>query len=528
MIETIGKLLWATPGWAAQADGAGLDEASVAQVLEEAGKLARDVLEPLAKVADEAGCRVEAGRVKTPAGYPETYRRLGADGWITADLDPDLGGMGLPVALHVAASLPFEGAALPFMMALGSTRAGAHCLAEHAPGLREVWCPKLAEGEWSLTICISEPDAGSDVGRIRTKAAPDGDAWRLSGTKCWISFGDHDMAARIGHLALARTGTAEEGTRGLSLFLVPNLTDDGADNGVRVERIEEKLGLHGSPTCVLRFEESQAVMIGEPGRGLAQLFTMIELMRLQVGSQGAGVSLRCNELARGYAADRKQGGKPSEAPVPIDTHPDVQRMLDSIEAQALVSTAMMLEAAVAVGAKRTDYAAFLLPLAKTFCGEGAQEAASTTIQVLGGAGYTREWPAERLYRDARICTIYEGTTGMQGQDFLFRRLLKDEGAGLATFAEAMRTELSPGVGLELLSRLEALSETVRAGAPGGQMAAADGFLRAGWACVSACLAERVKALGFEAPMAQYLALAPARFALAEAQVMHGLGEVPNS
>ncbi|MFW2542259.1 acyl-CoA dehydrogenase family protein [Primorskyibacter sp. 2E107] len=524
MIETIQRVLWATPGWAAQANAAGLDEAAVAQVMEEAAKLARDLLEPMAAEADARGCRLEDGRVKTPAGYPEAYKRLGSDGWICADLDPDFGGMGLPVALHVAASLPFEGAAMPFMMALGASRAGAHLLADLAPDLRDDWCPKLAAGDWAVTICISEPDAGSDVGRIRTRAVQDGPVWRLSGTKCWISFGDHDMTDRIGHLALARTGTVEEGTRGVSLFLVPNLTDDGKDNGVRIERIEEKLGLHGSPTCVLRFEDSEGTMIGAPGRGLAQLFTMIELMRLQVGGQGAGITLRCAELARGYAAERRQGGAPSKAPPAIASHLDVARMLDAIDAQALISTALMVEAAVAVGDGQGDYAAFLLPLAKTFCGEGAQEVASTAIQVLGGSGYTREWPAERLYRDARICTIYEGTTGMQGQDFLFRRLLRDGGAGLRAFAERMRAERSPGVGLALLTRFEGLSERVAEAGHSGQLAAADGYLRAGWACVSACLAERIAAQGFDTEMAGWLALAPARFGLAEAQVEFGLAQ----
>ncbi|MFZ7090243.1 acyl-CoA dehydrogenase family protein [Primorskyibacter sp. 2E233] len=529
--ETILSLLQATPGWAAQADRAGLDDTGVAQILDEARKLAEAVLDPLAGVADAEHCRIESGRVKTPAGYPETYRRFGADGWICADLDPDFGGMGLPLALHVAASLPFEGAAMPFMMALGSSRAGAHLLAELAPDLRDVWCPRLAAGDWAVTICISEPDAGSDVGRIRTKAVKDGGTWRLSGTKCWISFGDHDMTDRIGHLALARTGTPEEGTRGLSLFLVPNITDDGADNGIRVERIEEKLGLHGSPTCVMRFEDSLGTMIGAPGRGLAQLFTMIELMRLQVGGQGAGIILRCAALARAYAEDRKQGGSPKSPPVPIISHPDVQRQLLAIDAQAAVTTALMFEAAVAVEEGRTDagmqaYAAFLLPLAKTFCGEGAQEATSATIQVLGGAGYTREWSAERLFRDARICTIYEGTTGMQGQDFLFRRLLKDQGAGLKALGDRMRGELGEGPGIDLLAQFEALSERLAKASASAQLAAADGYLRAGWAAVSACLAQRVAGLGGErAAAADYwLALAPARFGMAEAQVTYALAK----
>ena len=520
--DLIHRILTATPGWAVQRDGAGLDETDCAQILTEAGKLAEDVLKPLAATADARHCRVEAGRVKTPEGYPQAYRLMGENGWITADLAPDLGGMGVPLALHVAASLPFEGAALPFMMALGSTRAGAHCLAACAPDLAADWAPKLAEGRWALTICISEPDSGSDVGRIRTRATRDGDQWRIDGTKCWISFGDHDMAERIGHLCLARTGTAEEGTRGLSLFLVPH------DHGVHVERIEEKLGLHGSPAGAMRFEGASGQMIGAPGRGLSQLFTMIELMRLQVGGQGAGLALACADLARAYAADRKQGGKPTAPPVPIDTHPDVQRMLIGIDARAMLSTSLICEAAVAVQAGRDDpemtaYAAFLLPLAKTFNGEGASRAASDCIQVLGGAGYTREWPAERYYRDARITTIYEGTTGMQGQDFLMRRLGKDQGAGLAVLAGRMR-DSGDALGLRLLERFEALSAKVLSRDAGAQMAAADAVMRAGWVLTSAYLAARLMSVsGCADAMQFWRGTLEAKMGLHEAEVARAIG-----
>lgn len=526
--DFIARMLAATPGWAEQAAGAGLEAGDVGQILDQASKLSENLLMPLAARADAEGCRMQDGRVIAPSGYREAYRQMGGDGWICADLDPDFGGTGLPLALTTGVNILFEGAALPFMMAAGSSRAGAHLLAVQAPELGRVWCPKVATGEWALTICISEPDAGSDVGRARTRAARDGAGWTVSGTKCWISFGDQDFTDRIGHLALARTGTPEEGSRGLSLFLVPATRDDGSDNGVRIERIEEKLGLHGSPTCVLRFEGSQGALIGEPGRGLAQLFTMIELMRLQVAWQGAGVALEAADVARAYAADRRQGGSPKGPAVPIIEHADVQRQLTAIEAQAAVSTAMICEAAVALDAGRTDpaeaaYAAFLLPLAKTFNGEGAQEAASGAIQVLGGAGYTREWKAERLYRDARILTIYEGTTGMQGQDFLLRRLVRDGGKGLSAFAAKLR---GAGQDTALLERFEALSAELSARSTEGQLAVADGYLRAGWCVVSAYLAERLAGMGGrEAELGAYwLALAPARMALAEAQIRWGLSQ----
>ncbi|WP_121631681.1 acyl-CoA dehydrogenase family protein [Tropicibacter alexandrii] len=520
-MRLVEAILNATPGWDAQLAEAGLDATDVSQILTEAARLAETTVAPLAGIADREHCKVVEGRVKTPAGYAEAYRALGENGWITADLSPEFGGMGLPLALNAAVILPFEAAAQPFMMASGSTRAGAHLLADRAPDLAADWCPKASEGKWTITICISEPDAGSDVGRIRTKAVQDGDTWRIDGTKCWISFGDHDMADRIGHLCLARTGTPEEGSRGLSLFLVPN------DQGIFVERIEEKLGLNGSPTCVLRFEGAKGHLIGEPGRGLSQLFTMIELMRLQVGGQGAGIALACAGLARAYAADRKQGGKPSAPPVPIDTHPDVQRMLTALDAQAMLSTALVLEAAATVQAGHGDaamsaYAAFLLPLTKTFNGEGACEAAYTAVQVLGGAGYTQEWPAERYYRDARILTIYEGTTGMQGQDFLMRRLGKDQGAGLAVLAGRIRAG-EDSLALRLLDRFEALVADVLAQDMGVQMAAADAVLRAGWVLTSAYLAARLTGVpGCAEAMRFWQATLEAKMGLYEAEVARAL------
>ena len=520
--ETLLSLLDATPGWAAQAAAADLDDTATLQILSEAAKFAQTALAPLAAHADTAGCRVEDGRVRTPDGYAHAFRQMGADGWIAADLDPDLGGMGLPLALHAAASLSMEGAALPFMMALGSTRAAAHCLAATAPELAAEWCPKLASGQWAATICISEPDAGSDVGRIRTKATAEGEGWTVSGTKCWISFGDHDMAERIGHLCLARTGAPEEGTRGLSLFLVADARQDGSRNGIFVERIEEKLGLHGSPTCVLRFESAEATLIGAPGRGLPALFNMIELMRLQVGVQGAGVAATCATLARDYAGDRRQGGRPDAAPVAIATHPDVRRQLWLMEARALIAAALVVETAVTLGQAQggdpeaAALSAFLLPLAKTFGGEMGQANACAAIQVLGGAGYTREWPAERHFRDARITTIYEGTTGMQAQDVLFRRLLKDG----ATIRAALTARLEgDAVFPALLARLDTLVERLSGAEPQAQAFAADAALRAAWEVVAAGLAERLLgSLGPSAALDLWLSGAAARMGLAEAGV----------
>ncbi|WP_323771255.1 acyl-CoA dehydrogenase family protein [Antarctobacter sp.] len=520
--ELLAQILSRTPGWAAQSASAGLDDTAVTQILGETFKLAEETLAPLAARADAEGCRVDNGRVRTPEGYGEAYRALGDGGWLAADLPDDLGGLGLPLALHVAAALPLEGAALPFMMLPGSSRAAAFCLAANAPDLAAEWCPRLADGTWAATICISEPDAGSDVGRIRTKAKPQGDGWRISGTKCWISFGDQDMTDRIGHLLLARTGDAAEGTRGLSLFLVPNVTDDGVSNGIHVERIEEKLGLHGSPTCVLRFEDAAGTMIGAPGRGLPALFTMIERMRLQVGTQGAGVAASCARLARSYAQDRRQGGTPAAPAVPLTAHPDVDRQLLLMEARALLLAALVLETACTLDAAKAGskqaaaLAPVLLPLAKTFGGELGQDNASAAIQVLGGAGYTREWPAERHFRDVRITTIYEGTTGMQAQDLVLRRLLKDDRALDAFPGDAPDDLAVP----PLLARFADLIGRLKAADTTARLYGADGVLRAAWCVQSAVLAVRLQGMSAQTDRALdlWLSQCPAQMAQAEAGV----------
>lgn len=509
--ELISNLLHLTPGWEAIATAAGLERDDTEMILAEAGRVAEDLLAPLAARADAEGCRVENGRVRTPAGYPEAFAKLGEDGWLAADLPEAFGGQGLPTTLHVAASLGFEGAAMPFMMLAGSTRAAAHCLIAAAPELAARWVPQLASGTWAATICISEPDAGSDVGRIRTRAEPQGAGWTITGQKCWISFGDQDMTARIGHLCLARTGPASEGTRGLSLFLVPDVKDDGTRNAIRVERIEEKLGLHGSPTCVISLDGAEGQMIGAPGRGLVTLFRMIELMRLQTGCQGAGIALQAAGLARRYAGERLQGGRPDAPPPPILGHPDVRRQLLDLGSGAALLVALALEAAVTADAARAGdkeaelRSAFLLPLAKNFGGEVAFATASGAIQVLGGAGYTREWPAERYLRDARIITIYEGTTGMQAQDFLMRRLLRDEGASLRAFLRMARQEIADQPEemrrpvTAMLDRFEALALRIAGSEAPPQvlLGMADGYLRAGWAAVGALLSARLARLGPE-------------------------------
>ncbi|WP_373353612.1 acyl-CoA dehydrogenase family protein [Pseudoroseicyclus sp. CXY001] len=510
--ERLLAMLGVTPGWRRLCALGHVDDEVAGEVLAAAGRLARGVLRPIAEASDRVGARVEDGRVVLPEGFAGAWAEVAGGGWIGLDLPEALGGSGLPVALQAAAESLFDAEAPAFLMAPGAARSAAHLLAQHGgEGLAD-WVPALIAGERAATICISEPGAGSDVGRIATKATREGGAWRVTGQKIWISFGDHDLAPIIGHCLLARTSDAP-GTRGLSLFLVP--ARRGAP-GVTLLRIEEKLGLHGSPTCALAFDGAEARLIGEEGRGLPQLFAMIELMRLQTGVQGLGLATAAAELAEAYAAERRQGGDPAAPPVPIATHPDVARQLGQLRAETELLRAAVLELACQIDlaarapepeerAEAQALAAFLMPLVKTFGAETGFDAPHRAIQVLGGAGYTRDYPLERMLRDARVLAIYEGTSGMQAIDFLERRVVRGQ-AGLAAFLA--RAEAP---------RFAALAERIAAAPEPARLAAADAFLRAGWCAVTGWLAGRIEAIDPASARILRRAL-PERFALHAAEV----------
>jgi alkylation response protein AidB-like acyl-CoA dehydrogenase len=423
-------------------------------VLEEAARFAAEVLASLGPVMDQNGCRLEGGRVKTAPGHAEVWRAFCEAGWQTLDKPVEHGGQGLPLIVWAAAQELFDRASVAFGMLPSSQGAASRLLEAHASdAIKGEWLPRLASGEWASTIVISEPGAGSDVGRIRTQAQPlpDGE-WAITGEKIWITFADHDLAPRIGHCVLARTPNARPGGAGLSLFLCPSVLDEGSRNAIHVRRLEEKLGLHGSPTCAVGFEGARARLIGNEGRGLAQLFAMITQMRLSVGVQGLGLASLAASTALAYAAERRQGGPPDQPPVRLDSHPDVQRML--LQGQARTETLRGLVYAAAVQADLAqletdaearaaagDLAAWLLPLVKTLGGEVAFDTASEAIQVLGGAGYVRDWPVEQALRDSRVLTIYEGASGIQALDLLHRRLWRDEGRGLKAFLDIARADL---------------------------------------------------------------------------------------
>jgi alkylation response protein AidB-like acyl-CoA dehydrogenase len=429
----------------------------ITAILEEASRFAVAELAPLNPELDRHGCRLENGRVRTAPGHAEAWKAFAEAGWLGIDQPVEHGGQALPVLALAACQEIFDRSSVAFCMAPTANRAAARLLGAHAQDdIKSEWLPKLASGEWAATICISEPDAGSDVGRIRTLAAPDGDGqWRVTGEKIWISYGDHDLAGRIGHCLLARTPGAAPGAAGLSLFLVPDIDASGARNAIVVRRIEEKLGLHGSPTCALGFEGATGRLIGVEGRGLAQLFTMIAVMRLMVAVQGLGVASSAADVALAYAEERRQGGRPDASPVPIAEHADVQRLLLGMVARVETLRGLILAAAVQTDLMRLEpdvearnkaqaLSQWLLPIAKTLGGEAAFDTASDAIQVLGGAGYVKDWPVEQALRDSRVFAIFEGTSGIQALDLVHRRLRRDEAKGLKAFLALARADIAEG------------------------------------------------------------------------------------
>ncbi len=460
-VDTLVRQIGLTPGIdrlrALDGIDAVLQDDMMTAILTEADRFSADRLTPFDRDADRAGCTLRDGRVVLAPGHAEVWAAYRDAGWGATDIPQRSGGQGLPAALAMPVQELFDRGSVSFGMAPGAARSAARLLLTHAaPDIAEAWVPAFAAGAAGATICISEPDAGSDVGRIRTAAMRDGDAWRVTGEKIWISYGDHPLNDRIAHLVLARSDPAVTGTRGLSLFLVPSVIA-GADgtirrNAVTVRRIEEKLGLHGSPTCALGFEEAEAVLIGAEGRGVPQLFRMIVAMRLQVGTQGLGLASACLLAAVHYAGERRQGGPRDRPPVPIAAHADVQLMLIGMAARIATLRGIVYTAAVAADladlepdadtrAQAAALLGWLLPIVKNSGAETAYDIAGEAILLFGGAGYTKEWPVERHLRDARILAIYEGTTGMQALDLVRRRWLPRD-AGYEAFVAAIEADLA--------------------------------------------------------------------------------------
>jgi acyl-CoA dehydrogenase len=414
-------------------------------VLEGAARMAREVLSPLNRSGDSSGCGLTAAGVTTPAGFRAAYRRFCADGWPSLAAPVELGGQGLP-ALVAAATTEMWGAAnLALAMCPEAAVGAIEALRAHAAqSLRDRYLPPLVSGEWTASMSLTEPQAGSDLSTLRTSAEPDGEAWRLRGRKIFISWADHDLTENIVHLVLARAIDAPAGVKGLSLFLAPKFLPDGQRNDIEVVSLEHKMGIRASPTCALTLGErggARGWLVGELHEGLACMFTMMNHMRLGVALHSTGLAERARQLAHSYAAERRQGRGPAGAQVAIIEHADVRRMLLAMTvlthaARCLAYTgAGTLDAAQGAGAaagrvRAERRLALLTPLAKAWCSDTAVEVASLAVQVHGGTGYVDDSEVSQVYRDARIGPIFEGTNYMQAQDLLVRRVVRDDGVAL--------------------------------------------------------------------------------------------------
>lgn len=432
-----------------------VDTETVRAILDQAASFAEESLAPLAANADREGCHLVDGHVSLPQGTTDVYREWCALGFPGLGLPVSIEGMGFPRAVLSAVQELCDGANMALGMMFINLRCAALALQKSGTEEQQAkWLPGLVDGSLTSTIVISEPQAGSDVGRIRTLAEPQADgSWLLTGSKIWISYGDHDASSQILHLVLARTPDSEIGSRGLSLFAVPKLVDEQA-NGTTVLRIEHKMGLHASPTCVLEFQKSRGELVGTPGRGLQALFVMMNAMRLAVAVQGAGVANAATLQALQYANERPQGGHPLAPAVPITQHADVQRMLLEMIAESELMRALALRTAslldLADAAGETDgqqwqaLAEMLLPIAKTWNAETAFAVVNQGIQVMGGYGYTNDYPLERMARDIRVSAIYEGTSGIQAMDFQKRKIVGDQGAAFTHWLSLVDAALQQG------------------------------------------------------------------------------------
>jgi alkylation response protein AidB-like acyl-CoA dehydrogenase len=504
------------------------DHDTMVAIFGEAERFALDMLEETGKAADAEGARLVQGRVKLPAGQKRAWDGFVAGGWAEIAAPEAFGGHGLPLTVAAGAQMFFDAHDVSLGMLALNQRCAVRLLRNVAsPEVQAEWIPKLVASAWSATICISEPDAGSDVGRIRTRAvtAEDG-TWRITGSKCWISYGDHDLTPNVLHLILARTPNQPPGTRGLTLFLLPDTRADGSRNGIEVLRLEEKPGLHASPTCVLAFEDAEAIALSPEGRGLASMFEMIVGMRLGVGGQGTALANRAADVAWRYAAERHQGGRPDAPPVLIAEHAEVRKLL--LDARLTATSAMLLTLQAAAWAQAGDEgdtaakarAAVLLPVVKTFCAEAAFDAANMAIQVLGGAGYTREWPVERIMRDSRVFSIFEGTTAIQALDLTLRQLL---GAGEGAANDVLECL---GTDSTVRARLNVALERVRGADRSAQEQAALPLLRLFGLAVTDGLLRRNAPLGarFGALLSWHQASLTARLDYLEAAASpHDLG-----
>ena len=436
-------------GLAAVAKLPGYEEATadtVDAILEEAARFAAGVLDPINHTGDREGSVWKDGSVTTPKGFREAYRQYVAGGWGALPCDPERGGQGLPKLVATAVEEMFTAANMSFSLCPLLTQGAIHALELcGSAALKDVYLGRMIEGTWTGTMNLTEPQAGSDLALVRTKAVPHGDRYRITGQKIFITYGDHDLAENIVHLVLARTPDAPPGVKGISLFVVPKFLVNpdgtlGEQNAVKCVSIEHKLGIHASPTAVLAFEDAEGYLVGEENKGLAYMFVMMNEARFSVGLEGLAVAERALQRAVAYANERMQGKDPAAGAktVPIIRHPDVRRMLMLMKSQTEAMRALAYAVAAAIDfaqrspdeAERRRHQALvdlMIPVVKGWCTETGIEVASLGVQVHGGMGFIEETGAAQYLRDARITSIFEGTTGIQANDLVGRKIARDGG-----------------------------------------------------------------------------------------------------
>ena len=440
----------------------GFEEATpelVEAILEEAGKLATDVLDPINWSGDQQGAQLIDGKVQAADGFTEAYKQFVENGWCSVNFPEEFGGQGLPFLVQSAATEIWNAANVSFALCPLLTAGAVEALLAHGSSeLKAKYLENMVSGNWTGTMNLTEPQAGSDLALVRTTATPDGDQYRIKGQKIYITWGDHEMSENVIHLVLARLPDAPAGVKGISLFLVPKylLNEDGSSgerNDAYAISLEHKMGIHGSPTCVMSFGDNDGAigyLIGEENNGLACMFTMMNHARLEVGMQGVGISDRSYQRAVSYARERKQGRAfGHEGTAAIIHHPDVRRMLMHMRAmtEAARAISFMSSHAHDVSHHSTDaderaYFArrlgLLTPVSKAWCTEVGMEVTSLGVQVHGGMGFMQETGAEQYMRDARIFPIYEGTNGIQANDLVGRKLLRDRGESMGEFLTELR------------------------------------------------------------------------------------------
>jgi alkylation response protein AidB-like acyl-CoA dehydrogenase len=457
-------------------------------VLDEAAKFASGVLDPLNRVGDKEGSRFIDGKVTTPQGFKDAYQQFIAGGWNGLSGDTAFGGQGLPHVVAMPVQEMWNSANMAFCLCPMLTSGVLEALKLIGTAEQKaLYLPKLTAGTWAGTMNLTEPQAGSDLSAVRTRAVPEGDHYRLHGTKIFITWGEHDMAENIVHLVLARTPDAPEGVKGISLFIVPKFLVNadgslGERNDVKCVSIEHKLGINASPTCVLAYGDSKGAvgyLVGEENRGLEYMFIMMNHARLGVGLEGVAIAERAYQHAREYAKTRVQGraiGQRSGDRVTIIHHPDVKRMLLMMKAQAEAMRAVAYTASAALDKSRHHpddkerrrqqaLVDFLIPIVKGWCTEQCVEVASTGVQIHGGMGFVEETGAAQYLRDARITTIYEGTTGIQAADLVGRKVAYEKGATAFAIIEEMRgldAQLSASSNADVAAQREGLKRAANA------------------------------------------------------------------